>query len=108
MLFFRLNKSDRFKPDLFIDEGYDFSKYGFNAKVLAIPGHSKGSIGILTPSGDLFCGDLFINTDKPAKNIIIDDLNEMNARVEKLKRVQINTVYPGHGQPFPIKLLIKP
>ncbi|MCP8323752.1 MAG: MBL fold metallo-hydrolase [Candidatus Methylarchaceae archaeon HK02M2] len=106
-LFFRLSESDRFKPDFYIDEGYNFSKYGFDAKVLAIPGHSKGSIGILTTNGDLFCGDLLVNTDKPAKNTIIDDLDELNASVEKLKRFQINTVYPSHGQPFPMELFIK-
>jgi glyoxylase-like metal-dependent hydrolase (beta-lactamase superfamily II) len=55
-----------FKPDLYIDEGYDFSGYGFDAKVLELPGHSKGSIGTLMTSGDLFCGDLLVNTDKPA------------------------------------------
>jgi len=106
-LFFRLSESDWFKPDLYINEEYDFSGHGFDAKVLAIPGHSKGSIGILTTSGDLFCGDLLVNTDKPAKNTIIDDLDELNASVEKLKRFQINTVYPGHGQPFQMESFMK-
>lgn len=106
-LFFRLSKSDRFKPDLYIDEGYDFSGYGFDAKVLDIPGHSKGSIGILTVSGDLFCGDLLANVDKPEIWSIIDDSVAAHASVEKLKRLQINTVYPGHGQPFPMELFIK-
>ncbi|MDH5266973.1 MAG: MBL fold metallo-hydrolase [Candidatus Bathyarchaeota archaeon] len=106
-LFFRLSKSDRFKPDLYIDEGYDFSGYGFDAKVLDIPGHSKGSIGILTASGDLFCGDLLANVAKPEVWSIIDDSVAAHASVEKLKRLQINTVYPGHGQPFPMELFMK-
>lgn len=106
-LFFRLSESNRFKPDFYIDEGYNFSEYGFDAKVFAIPGHSKGSIGILATSGDLFCGDLLVNTDKPSKNTIIDDLDELNASVKKLNRFQINTVYPGHGQPFPMELFMK-
>jgi len=106
-LFFRLSKSDRFKPDLYIDEGYDFSGYGFDAKVLDIPGHSKGSIGILTASGDLFCGDLLANVDKPEIWSIIDDPVAAHASVEKLKRLQINTVYPGHGQSFPMELFMK-
>jgi hydroxyacylglutathione hydrolase len=38
-LFFRLSKSDRFKPDFHIDERYDFSENGFDAEVLEIPGH---------------------------------------------------------------------
>lgn len=106
-LFFRLSKSDRFKPDLYIDDGYDFSGYGFDAKVLDIPGHSQGSIGILTASGDLFCGDLLANIAKPEVWSIIDDSVAAHASVEKLKRLQINTVYPGHGQPFAMELFMK-
>lgn len=106
-LFFRLSKSDRFKPDLYVDEGYDFSEYGFEARVLHIPGHSRGSIGILTAGGDLFCGDLLANVDKPEVWSIIDDKVAAYASVEKLKRLQINTVYPGHGQPFPMELFIE-
>ena len=106
-LFFKLHNSDRFQPDFSVDEGDDFSRYGFDAKVLALPGHSKGSIGILTTAGDLFCGDLLENTDKPKKNTLVDDSAELDTSVEKLKQFQINIVYPGHGQPFPMELFIK-
>jgi len=102
-LFFRLSKSDRFKPDLHLKDGYDLSGYGFDAKVLHTPGHSKGSIGILTTGGDLFCGDLLANVDKPELWSIIDDLAAADASVEKLKGLEINTVYPGHGKPFPME-----
>ena len=100
-------KSERFKPDLYIGDGDDLSEYGFEARVLHIPGHSKGSIGILTSDGDLFCGDLFENRDKPGLNSIMDDLAAANASIEKLKKLSIKTVYPGHGQPFPMELFIK-
>jgi glyoxylase-like metal-dependent hydrolase (beta-lactamase superfamily II) len=106
-LLFRLNESDRFKPDLYVEDGYDFSEYGFDAKALHFPGHSKGSIGILTAEGDLFCGDLLANVDKPEIGGIIDDKIAMNASVEKLKSSQVNTVYPGHGQPFPMELFLR-
>jgi hydroxyacylglutathione hydrolase len=106
-LFFRLSKSDRFKPDLYVDKGYDFSEYGFDAKVLEIPGHSQGSIGILTTRGELFCGDLLANVGKPDIWSIIDDSDAAYASIEKLKSLQINTVFPGHGQPFPMELFMK-
>ncbi|GAB6273774.1 MAG: MBL fold metallo-hydrolase [Peptococcaceae bacterium] len=106
-LLFGFGKPERFKPDLYIEDGYDFSGSGFDAKVLHLPGHSKGSIGILTTGGDLFCGDLLENKDKPVLNSIIDDLAAANAGVEKLKSLKINTVYPGHGKPFPMGLFIK-
>jgi len=106
-ILFRFAKSDRFKPDLYIEEGDDLSEYGLDAGVLHLAGHSKGSIGILTAGGDLFCGDLLDNTDKPVLNPIMDDLAAANASVEKLSGLEIQTVYPGHGRPFPMELFMK-
>jgi glyoxylase-like metal-dependent hydrolase (beta-lactamase superfamily II) len=105
-LLFRFAKSDRFQPDLFIEEGHDLSAYGFDAKVLRLAGHSQGSIGILTAGGDLFCGDLLDNTDKPVVSSIMDDLAAAKASVEKLRGLEIHTVYPGHGKPFPMELFL--
>jgi hydroxyacylglutathione hydrolase len=102
-IFFGFSKSERFKPDLFVDDGYDLSEYGLDARVLHIPGHSKGSIGILTGSGDLFCGDLLTNGDRidqPNLNSIMDDILVAKESVKKLKSLKIKTVYPGHGKPF--------
>jgi glyoxylase-like metal-dependent hydrolase (beta-lactamase superfamily II) len=95
-------KSNRFKPDFYVEDGTDLSEYGFDARVLNLPGHSEGSIGILTADGDLFCGDLLENSGKPATNSIMDDPVACEASVEKLQGFEINTVYPGHGNPFPI------
>jgi glyoxylase-like metal-dependent hydrolase (beta-lactamase superfamily II) len=103
---FRFAKSDRFKPDLYIEEGHDFSAYGLDARVLHLPGHSRGSIGILTADGDLFCGDLLDNTDQPVLNSIMDDLAAAKASVERLRGLEIHTVYPGHGKPFPMELFL--
>jgi glyoxylase-like metal-dependent hydrolase (beta-lactamase superfamily II) len=76
------------------------SDYGLEATVLSIPGHSKGSIGVLCPAGDLFCGDLFDNTKTPLLNAIMDDLEAAHASLAKLNKLAIHTVYPGHGKPF--------
>jgi hydroxyacylglutathione hydrolase len=106
-VFFGFGKSERFKPDLYIGDGYDLSEYGLDAKVLHIPGHSKGSIGIMTAAGNFFCGDLYVNGGKPGLNSIIDDVAAANASTEKLKRLDIKTVYPGHGNPFQMWLIRK-
>jgi glyoxylase-like metal-dependent hydrolase (beta-lactamase superfamily II) len=103
-IFFRSGKFETFKPDLYIEDGYDLSEYGFDAKVLHIPGHSKGSVGILTSDGDLFCGDLLYNIPG---FLFIDDLTDFDASIEKLKSLKINTVYPGHGKPFSWEQFLK-
>ncbi|BDZ67071.1 MBL fold metallo-hydrolase [Methanobacterium ferruginis] len=99
--FMGLSKSNRFTPDFYVEDGYDLTNYGLNAQVIHIPGHSLGSLGILTDQGDLFCGDLLINTDKPVLNSIMDDKKAANLSIEKLEKLNIVNVYPGHGEPFP-------
>jgi hydroxyacylglutathione hydrolase len=100
-------KSERFTPDVYVNDGDDLSKYGFDATVLHIPGHSKGSIGVLTAAGDLFCGDLLENVRKPSLNSIMDALKTANASLEKLNSLSISTVYPGHGGPFQMEVLTR-
>ena len=102
-ILFGFSKSERFIPDNYLDDGYDLSEYGLDARIVHIPGHSRGSIGILTAGGELFCGDLLVNgdkTDKPTLNSIVDDKVAMDESVRRLKNLRINTVYPGHGKPF--------
>ena len=106
-LLFRFGRSERFKPDLYIGDGYDLSEYGFEARVIHIPGHSKGSIGILTVDGELFSGDLFTNIEKPVVNSIMDDPAAASASMEKLKYLKVNIVYPGHSKPFPLETMLK-
>jgi glyoxylase-like metal-dependent hydrolase (beta-lactamase superfamily II) len=97
-----------FKPDLTIDEGFNLSEYGCDARVLHLPGHSKGSLGILTAGGDLFCGDLIYNFfGKPGFICYINDLADHHASIEKLRKLNIKTVYPGHGSPFPMERFMK-
>jgi len=97
---FGFGKSERFRPDLYLENKTDLSVYGFNAKVIHIPGHTKGSIGIITDAGDVFCGDLLVNGNKPSINSLIDDIKEATDSINKLKSLGIKTVYPGHGKPF--------
>ena len=63
--------SERFTPDVLLDDGDDLSPYGLEGTVSCLPGHSKGSIGVLTAGGELFCGDLFDNTKGPAFNSLL-------------------------------------
>jgi glyoxylase-like metal-dependent hydrolase (beta-lactamase superfamily II) len=95
-------KSQRFLPDVLVSDGDDLTGYGLDAQVISIPGHSLGSIAILTASADLFCGDLLENTKEPALGSLSDDMPAAKASLEKLTGLKIGMVYPGHGQPFPM------
>ena len=106
MKLFGLSDYERFTPDIFLEDNQDLSVYGLKAKVIHTPGHSKGSICVLTSEGDLFCGDLFDNTKKPGKASMTQDRDKLEASVEKLGALGIETVYPGHGKPFKIEQLV--
>jgi glyoxylase-like metal-dependent hydrolase (beta-lactamase superfamily II) len=99
-LFFGFGKAERFQPDALLEDGCPLAPYGLAARVVNIPGHSAGSIGVLTEQGELFCGDLLENTTRPALNSIMDDLQAAKASVARLRSLPVQMVYPGHGGPF--------
>lgn len=92
-----------FKPDMTIDEDFDLAAYGLQGRILRLPGHTKGSIGLLTSDGDLLCGDLFMNMIGPNLHFCIDDWTSAQESLNKLKELEIGTVFPGHGRPFPYR-----
>jgi hydroxyacylglutathione hydrolase len=101
--FFKLTRMSDFRtftPDLLLKDEQDLSEYGWQGKVVHLPGHSRGSVGVLSAEGDLFCGDQFENTKKPVINSLGDDPTEMQASARKLSQYAVKTVYPGHGRPF--------
>jgi len=93
-----------FKSDIILTDGQSLEPWGVDAKVYHLPGHTKGSVSVLTKDGGFFCGDTFTNTEKPESAVYIENLDELKSSIEKIKKLDIKTVYPGHGKPFDISL----
>jgi glyoxylase-like metal-dependent hydrolase (beta-lactamase superfamily II) len=91
---------ERFTPDLELQDGQSLRAYGFDATVLHLPGHTPGSICLLLGSGELACGDTLENRGGLHPTRIADDETELSASLERLTRLGITTLYPGHGHPF--------
>jgi hydroxyacylglutathione hydrolase len=107
-LFIRFGEEDQCSPDLLLEDGASLQEYGLDAQVLNTPGHSSGSICILTSAHDLFCGDLFTNsTGKPSLNSMMYDKPAGNGSYDRLKALEIKMVYPGHGASFRWDALIE-
>ena len=104
-IFSGFGRNQHFTADILLGDGTEFSEYGLNARVVCLPGHSKGSIGILTNEGELFCGDLFENMKGPTLNSLMDDHAAAKDSIEKLDAMAILRVYPGHGKPFSMEML---
>ena len=91
---------EKFKPDVYVTDGQSLAPYGLDATVLHIPGHTKGSIGVLLGNGDFICGDTMQN-GKTAR--IIADPDMLAASIRRLASLSPKNLYPGHGKPFPWK-----
>lgn len=108
LFFFLLRGSfEKFTPDILLEDKHDLTPYGFEAEIINLPGHSKGSIGILTTDNNLMCGDLLTNLKKPQKNTLIDNQEKLDASIEQIKNLEIDTIYPGHGKPFTLEQFIQ-
>jgi len=98
--FIKPDKFEKFSPDILFEDGFDLSEYGFDAKIIHIPGHSKGSIGVLTNDGNFFCGDLVYSAFGKPSSVFIDNLVDYNNSIDKIKKLDIKIFYPGHGKEF--------
>ncbi len=87
-----------------VDEGDTITLGSESIKVIATPGHSKGSISFLTSEG-LICGDLIFNQSIGRTDLWGGDmatlLNSVKTKVFTLP--EETALYPGHG----IKTTIK-
>lgn len=104
----RLGENNRCAPDILLSDGDSLADYGLDAQVLNTPGHSAGSLCLLTASGDLFCGDMLTNASgTPMLNSMMYDKPAGDASFDRLKTFPIKMVYPGHGKAFPWNALVK-
>jgi len=92
--------AESFSPDLLLADSQRLDQYGLAATVMHIPGHTKGSIAVITDDGELFPGDTVTNRRRPDFASFIEDRAELKNSVIRLQGLNVKTVYPGHGRQF--------
>ena len=95
----RHTKVERPENLIYIKDGDDLSSYGINAKVLELPGHTLGSIGVDVEGSHLFVGDEFDNWIRPGLGHLYYDFEAIKTSAEKIKALGPRTIYYGHGNP---------
>ena len=94
--------------DIWLRDGQSLAEYGINAKVVALPGHTRGSVGILTDDGGFFAGDAVFNILRPSGSLVYENRAQMEQSLGIILRSGAKMLYPGHGKPFPIEKLTHP
>lgn len=95
-------ESDRipeFSPEIFLKEGDRLKDYGINARIMELPGHTKGSIGIDIDGKSVIVGDALMNMFYPGLSMVYWDRGEMIKSAEKISALGARKVYFGHGSP---------
>jgi len=95
---FRRDKVEFFEPDVYLNDGDTLDGYGMKATVIWLPGHTKGSIGILVGSSDLFVGDALMNIAYPTKSLLYGNWRDMIRSADKISTFKDATIHFGHGK----------
>ena len=104
-----LLRFDPVVPDQIIEGPLDLSPYGFDARVLPTPGHTPGSLSVVTASGLAFVGDLAVNYLPGGRGPFYPPFGDSLDTIRKswcvLGAMGVTRIYPAHGQPFAIHKL---
>ncbi len=93
-------KIEPFVPDVLLDDGDSLAIYGVNAKIVGLPGHTKGSIGVLA-GNEFFVGDALMHA---SKSLLYGDKAEMEKSAERISSYKPVTVHFGHGKSAPNRI----
>lgn len=94
---FKNTNVDDFEPDIFLEDGQTLANFNVDAKILHLPGHTKGSLGLLINNNELIAGDIFMNFLYPCESIVAEDIDMLRKSISKIDSLNLNVLYPGHG-----------
>ena len=101
-----MGPAPRFRRDILLgDEDFPLQPYGIQGRVVATPGHTRGSVSVVLDNSDAFVGDLAMSgmpalPPYPAAPVIAADIVAVRASWQRLLDLGARQFYPAHGAPF--------
>lgn len=89
-------------PQVLAEDGLPLSPYGIDGKIVALPGHTAGSVGVLLDSGDMLVGDAMFGLFRPGPAWCYEDRAQMEGSLQKIKACAPRRIYTGHGLHRPL------
>lgn len=94
--------------DIVLKDSLDLRLYGADAQIMRTPGHTPGSISVVTAGGEAIVGDLIggglllglLLPGRPRYHYWIANMDEIHASLKKLFAHDILKIYVGHGGPL--------
>lgn len=91
-------QTDDFKPDILLKEGDSLRDFGIDAKVVELPGHTAGSIGLQVGEDILLVGDALMHMMKAGPTLLYEEYDQMVESVRKIQSMGDMKIYFGHGE----------
>jgi glyoxylase-like metal-dependent hydrolase (beta-lactamase superfamily II) len=98
--------TEPFDPPVLIHGETSLSDYGVEARIMPTPGHTPGSVSVLTDAGDLVAGDLVATpllglfAGRPANPPFHDDRLGNLASLREMLALRPTKLHVGHGTPL--------
>ncbi|RPF29869.1 glyoxylase-like metal-dependent hydrolase (beta-lactamase superfamily II) [Streptomyces sp. Ag109_G2-6] len=99
-------RAEPVEPELLLRGETDLSDFGIEARVMPTPGHTAGSVSVLTGRGDLVAGDLIASSfmglipGRPANPPFHDDPVGNLASLKRMLDLDPARLHVGHGSPL--------
>ncbi|RKE22718.1 MBL fold metallo-hydrolase [Streptomyces sp. TLI_171] len=99
-------RAEPFEPAVLVRGETALDEFGVAARIVPTPGHTAGSVSVLTDAGALVAGDLVANSfmglvpGRPANPPFHDDPRQNLASLRAMLALDPTTLYVGHGTPL--------
>ncbi len=97
---------EEFIPTIGLENGFSFKNLDIDARVIELPGHTKGSIGILVGEDDFIVGDAMMNIFSPRESLIYGNHKDLIESVKIIHNLKTKRIHFGHGRSIDNSLLI--
>jgi glyoxylase-like metal-dependent hydrolase (beta-lactamase superfamily II) len=106
--FFSKASFDSVNADVRIHDDMALDEYGADVRVFETPGHTPGSVSIVTPAGDAIIGDVIMGgymggiilPGRPNFHYFADNVEEAMMSLDKILARTSGNLYVGHGGPL--------
>jgi glyoxylase-like metal-dependent hydrolase (beta-lactamase superfamily II) len=96
------------KVDITLQDHFDLKPFGADAQIILTPGHTPGSVSVITAEGEAIVGDLIgggpmlgmFNPAQPRYHYWASNMDDVNASLQKLFAREITKIHVGHGGPL--------
>ncbi|MBI5034537.1 MAG: MBL fold metallo-hydrolase [Chloroflexi bacterium] len=96
---------ETFSPDISLDDGQSLDEFDFPARAWHTPGHTAGSMTIVTNDGEAFVGDSILNLLHVSFPLFWENPTAAHESACRIQSLQPRVCYSGHGKPFALNEL---